>query len=262
MRKIPSATLELLVQSQSYELLESILRTHIAESLYTAADLSSATIDTTVISVEGIPLSVSSTNTGSGEAFKLNDANLNLTDIAASNGRIHTIDRLLNPYPMLFGTGNFSTTPGKGSTKSGMTMAGIVDSDPRLSVLNSQIKAVDPDFMTRLSLSKPGNEKQVYLAPSNDAFTRIPVASLSAPSNVGFSSYLLRFGLLAGNLGALNMMADGRVQSISGWNITVKTNEQAWILGNAAVVEQNICADNGCVWIVDRLIDPLSGAMN
>ncbi|CZT44816.1 uncharacterized protein RSE6_05052 [Rhynchosporium secalis] len=261
MRKIPSAALDLLAQSRSYELLESIVRTHIGEGLYTAANLSSGA-ETKVTAVEGFPLTVNSTTAGSGKTFKLNDANLNLTDTVASNGRIHTIDRLLTPLSMLFGVSNSSTAPGKGSTKTKTTIAGIVDSDPRLSVLKSQIKAVDPDFMTRLSLSKPGNEKQIYLAPSNDAFARIPVESMAAPSNVGLSRYLLRFGLLSGDLGVVNKMAEGKVQSTSGWNITAKKSGAAYILGNAGVVEKDICADNGCVWIVDKLIDPLIGVMN
>lgn len=263
MLQLTPSVLDLLGRPQSYELLESLIRLHIAEGMYTKADLTSTTGETQIISIEGFPLTVSTSGTSPAgeETLKINDVALNLTDIPASNGRIHTVDGMLNPYSRYFGISNSTAAPAGGNSQNEMTMADILASDSRLSVLYEQIMAVDPDFLTRLSLSKPENEEQIYLAPSNEAFQAIDVDSMAAPSNVGLSSYLLTFGLLSGNLGALNMMVEGEVESVSGWNITVRKRGDAWVMGNAVVVARDVCAGNGCVWILDRMLDPIYGVV-
>ncbi|KAK0115523.1 hypothetical protein ONS95_000199 [Cadophora gregata] len=266
MSKIPKATLDLLARSQSYELLESLVRLHITEGMFTALDLTSANAQSPMTAIEGFPLAVSvtpATEAGQQPKYKLNDVGLTLTDIPASNGRIHTLDAMLNPYSNYFGVSNSSAKPAGGSPPQGpnTTMLDVVESDPRLSTLHTQIGNVDPEFLSRLSLSKPENERQIFLAASNDAFQNVAVNSMSAPSNVGLSRYLLRFGMLTGDLSALNMMVEGQVQSVSGFNVTVKKRGEAWVVGNAAVVERDICTGNGCVWIIDKVLDPLSGAL-
>ncbi|KAL5314653.1 hypothetical protein ACEPPN_017296 [Leptodophora sp. 'Broadleaf-Isolate-01'] len=267
MLKLPTATLDLLARPQSYPLMESLIRTHIAEGLYTTSNLTSTTTPPQITSIEGFPLSVSISTTdqitGSTLTLKLNQASLNLTDIPASNGRIHTLDRMLNPYSDYLGISTSSSAPsrGSGNTQNATTMAEILASHPRLSTLNETLTEIDPPFLARLSLSKPNNEEQIYLAPSNEAFENLALDSMKAPSNVALSGYLLRVGMLRGNLGVLNMMLEGEVESDSRWNVTVRKRGDAFAVGNAVVVERDACASNGCVWIVDRLLDPLFGAM-
>ncbi|KAG4434070.1 hypothetical protein IFR05_010459 [Cadophora sp. M221] len=269
MLKLPIATLNLLARPQSYPLTESLIRMHIAEGLYTAPNITSTTTTNNsqqITSIEGFPLSVSLSATDQPTdptvTLKLNEASLDLTDIPASNGRIQTLDRMLSPYSDYFGISTSSSAPSVSScTQNATTIAEILASNPRLSTLNQTLSEIDPSFLTRLSLSKPNNEEQIYLAPSNEAFENIPLDALKAPSNVALSGYLLRMGMLRGNLGALNMMIEGEVESVSGWNVTARKRGEAFLLGNAVVLERDACASNGCVWIVDRLLDPLFGAM-
>lgn len=270
MSAIPPATLALLSEPRTYPLLESLVRCHIAEGLYTASNLTSATPPPQINSVEGFPLSVSlskSTPDAGRETqnLSLNGVSLNLTDVPASNGRIHTIGRMLDPYAEYFGRSESSAAPAGGNSradaKNDTTMAGILASDPRLSVVNKALSDIDPDFLIRLSLSKPANADQIYLAPSNDGFKNIAIESMSAPSNVGLSSYLLRAGMLKGDLGVLNMMVEGSVESVTGFRVPVKKRGEAFLIGNAGVVARDVCANNGCVWIVDRMLDPLFGAL-
>ncbi|PVH75285.1 hypothetical protein DL98DRAFT_658206 [Cadophora sp. DSE1049] len=79
-------------------------------------------------------------------------------------------------------------------------MAGILASDTRLSILHNQINTIDPDFLTRLSLSlpSPSQNQQIYLAPSNSAFDNIAESPASMRLTVKTSSSKLREGRLHG----------------------------------------------------------------
>lgn len=48
--------------------------------------------------------------------------------------------------------------------------------------------------------------------------------------------------------------------SMSALEMQVKQNAAVVMVNNAGVVERDLCAENGCIWVLDRLIDPLFGA--
>jgi uncharacterized surface protein with fasciclin (FAS1) repeats len=94
---LPEGQLQALLANK--EQLVKVLTYHVVPGKVMAADvvgLSSAT------SVEGEPITI----TAGANGVMVNDANVTATDIEASNGVIHVIDKVILPPSMTMGTGN------------------------------------------------------------------------------------------------------------------------------------------------------------
>lgn len=176
-----------------------------------------------------------------------------VTDVA-SNGIIYKIDKMLDPLITYFG----EDAPGQALppvTRQPGSMANILRQHTDLTLLSPILDQVDPGFVDRLSLYSMDtavNRRTVYLAPSNTAFEVLPASigqSVTQPSNHGANSFLLEFGL------GEHVEGSPLVQSRSGFNITIDGGR-----ANNAGVQERICADNGCVWLLGRWLDPLYGA--
>lgn len=247
-----------LTAAPAYPILEAILRTHIAEGLVASTNIISAS---PIVAIEGFPLAAQ--NTGGSSIFINGQAKVVAVDTFASNGVIHQIDQVLNPFTAYFGVSSATTAPQTSDTDG--SIADILINDERLTNIRDVLLALQPDFVQRrLRLSAPGGSLQIFAAPSNDAFTAAPagtVESSIAPSNQPLSLQLFSFGLLNTDtrLADLNL-SGGSIQVASvftGINATISmTSEGAVFLNNAAIQAQ-VCGLNGCVWIVDRILDPL-----
>ncbi len=84
--KIPKAQLDALLADQAR--LAAVLTYHVVPGKVMAADVKAGAVTT----VQGAPINVSTTG-----GVKVNDANVVKTDIAADNGVIHVIDRVILP---------------------------------------------------------------------------------------------------------------------------------------------------------------------
>lgn len=249
-----------LVAAPAYPLLESIIRTHITEGLATSADIISIS---PLEAIQGFPL----TATSAGDAIFVNSqAEIVAVDAPASNGIIHQIDQVLNPYTAYFGISDATTEPL--ASEADGTMADILNSDTRLTDIRDVLLALQPDFVrSRLALVPvEGGERkqQIFAAPSNEAFAAAPPGTVEAaksPSNQALSFQLFSFGLVdAARLEDLDL-ASGSTQLpnvFTGISVTAsQTTVDGALTLNNAVVEEEICGSNGCIWIVDRILDPL-----
>lgn len=190
--KIPPAAVKTMLASQAYGLFEAIIRTHIAEGLVTSADVIEAS---PFKAIEGFMLSTAA----DGDTISVNNQAWTVAfDSLASNGIIHQIDQVLNPFTGYFGVSN--TTSALEATGTEATISDTLETDARLSNLSEVVFIVTPDLLLdRLNLSEPDGNPQVFVAPSNDAFAATPGEArpvLVAPSNAALSSLLLAFGLL------------------------------------------------------------------
>lgn len=238
--------------------MESILRTHIAEGLVPSNDIISAS---PVVAIEGFPLAAQ--GAAGGSIFVNDQAQVVAVDTLASNGIVHQIDQVLNPFTAYFGVSNATAAPQASETDE--SMADILINDERLANIRDVLLALQPDLIQgRLRLAAPGGSPQIFAAPSNDAFTAAPagtVESSMAPSNQPLSLQLFSFGLLNTDARFVDInLSAGPVQVASvftGINVTMRmTSEGATFLNNAAI-QAEVCGSNGCLWIVDRILDPL-----
>lgn len=247
-----------LTAAPAYPILEAILRTHIAEGLVASTNIISAS---PIVAIEGFTLAAQST--GSGSIFVNNQAQFVAVDTFASNGVVHQIDQVLNPFTAYFGVSNTTTAVQTSDTDG--SIADILINNEHLTNIRDILLALQPDFVQgRLRLSMTGGTPQIFAAPSNDAFTAAPagtVESSMAPSNQPLSLQLFSFGLLNADtrLADLDPSA-GPVQLASAFtdiNATVGMTPEGAIFLNNAAIQAEVCGLNGCVWIVDRILDPL-----
>ncbi|KAG8166352.1 hypothetical protein KVR01_002041 [Diaporthe batatas] len=256
--KISPAVVEALTAAPAYPIFESIIRTHVAEGLVTSADVVSAS---PFEAIEGFPLTAA---VGGEQAILVNNqAQIVAVDTFASNGVVHQIDQVLNPFTGYFGISNATAAPTTSDT--GGTVGDILLSDQRLSTIRDILQALSPDLINvRLRLAEAGGTPQIFAVPSNDAFVGLPdntVDSSIAPSNQPLSLQLYSFGLLGTDARFADLdFSSGPINvpsSVTGINVTAtQADGGATFLNNAAIQEQ-VCGSNGCVWIVDRVLDPL-----
>lgn len=238
--------------------MESILRTHVAEGLVTSTSIVSAS---PFEAIEGFTLTAQSA--GGDTILVNNQAQIVAVDNFAANGVVHQIDQVLNPYTAYFGVSNATTAPQ--TSNSDGSMADILLTDDRLSNIRDVLLALQPDFIRgRLHLCEPGDKPQIFAAPSNEAFAAAPagtVEAAKAPSNQALSLLLFNFGLL--NTDAKFADLDFTAGPIhianvfTGINVTATQARGGATLLNNAAIQQQVCGSNGCVWIVDRILDPL-----
>jgi len=180
----------------------------------------------------------------------VNGVRVTQADIAASNGVIHRIGRVLNPP-----VGNIIQTasaPGSG-----------LDSLVKAITRANNAAGGDPNLITTLS-----NGTLTVFAPTNAAFTQLLAAlGTNDINNIPVATLLavLRYHVVAGrafssdlNNGNLMMLAGGNTTI----NLTNGTNGGPTITGsgNASnrsnIVTTNIVARNGVVHTIDRVLLP------
>ncbi|KAI3401410.1 hypothetical protein diail_11494 [Diaporthe ilicicola] len=258
--KIPPSLVEALTAAPAYPIFESIIRTHVAEGYITSADVVSAS---PFEGIEGFPITAAVVG-GEKAIFVNNQAQVVAVDTFASNGVIHQIDQVLNPYTDYFGISNATVPPITSETDG--TIADILLNDARLTMIRDILQVLSPDFMgSRLAMAEAGCTPQIFAAPSNDAFAGLPEKTYDssvAPSNQPLSLQIYSFGLLGTDARLADLDFSGGPVSIAstftGINVTASqvAGGGATFLNNAAIQEQ-VCGSNGCVWVADRVLDPL-----
>lgn len=214
-----------------------------------------------VEAIEGFPLAAAAAQ-GSDAIFVNNQAQIVAVDTFAANGVVHQIDQVLNPFTAYFGISNTTTAPSQTSANdsSSTTISSILLTDPRLTVLRDILLVLHPDLV-RTRLAFPGT--QIFAAPSNDAFAVAPPGTAEAsraPSNQPLSSLLFSFGLIdtGGRRLADLQLPVSAPNVVTGINVTAsQQGGGAAVFLNNAGVQEEVCASNGCVWLVDRILDPL-----
>ncbi|KAF2211825.1 hypothetical protein CERZMDRAFT_42723 [Cercospora zeae-maydis SCOH1-5] len=268
---VSQETMQTLQRPQSYQLLYHILINHIAPGTPTFSDLQEQgavhTIGGFDISFDAQGTLLTNANTTSEpersanhQATLVKGQDGQPTRIPASNGAIFMIDHVLDGLYTYFGVDEPAPDDQKqrpDPIEHSGTMRDIIDSTPELSTLKETLHNLGADFPSRLSLTSSDmqvNNRTVYLAPSNDAFDILPSAATEKalqPSNYDLSAFLLRFGM--GEVEGSNREAGTmKVKSDTGFDIMVEGSR-----ANNARVEKRVCAENGCVWVVSRWLDPL-----
>jgi uncharacterized surface protein with fasciclin (FAS1) repeats len=92
---LPAGTVETLLMPENVDQLRSILTYHVVPGSYTSGDLLGQTVD--VATVNGATVRVDGTGGKLDATVRVNDANVINTDILATNGVIHVIDKVLIP---------------------------------------------------------------------------------------------------------------------------------------------------------------------
>ncbi len=160
-------------------------------------------------------------------------ANVTKTDVMASNGVIHVIDRVIMPSDKDLVTtaveaGEFKTLA------SLLTKAGLVDA----------LKGAGPFTV---------------FAPTDAAFAKLPAGTLETlgkPENKDKLVAILKYHVAAGRVFSDAAAKGATAATLQGSNITTMSKDGKVWVENASVVKADIDASNGVIHVIDTVIMP------
>lgn len=211
------------------ELLTSVLTYHVVPgALFSPAVLAAETLTP----LQGEPIFVDPS------VPAVNDSVLGPIDIAASNGVVHVIDKVLLPESI---------------TNPQQTIAELAAADGRFGILLAAVTEVGLDGL----LSVNGPDVTVF-APTDEAFTalldalRISAGELLA--NKPLLTTVLLYHLVNAELFAEDVLAASEIFPMESEPITV--NAEAGQLNDVAIAETDLDASNGVIHVLNGVLVP------
>lgn len=131
--------------------------------------------------------------------------------------------------------------------------ADIVDTAKSAGTFNTLVTAVEAAGLVE-TLKGPG--PFTVFAPTDEAFAKIPKAKLDALlKDKAALTKVLTYHVVPGKVMAADVKA-GKVKSVQGSSLTVKTSGGKVMLDKANVVKTDIAADNGVIHVIDTVVMP------
>jgi transforming growth factor-beta-induced protein len=222
---LPEGTVEALLQPENLQKLSDILLYHVAPGKLMAEEVASMEEIETVL---GPTLKV---KVDMGNVY-VNDAQIILTDIEASNGIIHVIDAVLLPP------------------------ADIVDTaiaDDRFTTLVAALEAAG------LVETLKGEGPFTVFAPTNDAFAKLPagtVETLLKPENLEQLKNILLYHVVSGKVMAEEVITLNAADTVLGQPVTIKVEDGKVYINDAQVTVTDIETRNGVIHVIDMVLLP------
>ncbi|RPH67831.1 MAG: fasciclin domain-containing protein [Burkholderiales bacterium] len=222
--------------------LAKILQYHVLPSKKVAADLvAGGATQPTLYAFEGAPTTLA-LNTSSGVRITdevLTDAMVTTADVAASNGVIHVIDKVLVPPGVL-------------------NIVQMAQLNPAFSIL------VEAVVTANLAATLSGGGPLTVFAPTNDAFaaalTELGVTKDQLLADPGLAG-VLTYHVVAGDVRAADVVAltkPATVTTVQGDTFSVGT-DLGIIDGRsrvATLLATDVVASNGVIHVIDKVILP------
>lgn len=251
------------------ELLKNILLYHIVPEELGSTDLVAGVLET-AFTENDIEVIASGTDFVIGDASSTN-ATITSTDIMASNGVAHTIDKVLQPQAV----GDFLNLLGS------QTFTELLASEADFSILNEAVIKTDlVAVFAGLNLDEDGEEK-------DPNFTYYNPATVFAPNNVAFEDLFDMLGLeyttiddfdtedeiaLLKNILLYHVLESevkstalsvGDVTTLSGADIEIIQRESSFVIGdktndiNAVILAADVDVRNGVIHVIDKVLQPI-----
>ena len=208
--------------------LASILLYHVLGIQALSTDLSDGMMVTTL---QGEEITV----TINGGGVFINDAQVIVADVTASNGVVHVIDAVLLPPVM-------PTT----------TIMDVVSNSPEHTVLEAALLASGLNE----TLGNPGDF--TLFAPTDAAFSLLPagtVETLLADPNGQLVDVLL-YHVLGGTVLSTDLVNGMMAMTVQGSDVMVTINANGVFINDAQVIVADIMTDNGVVHVIDAVLLP------
>jgi transforming growth factor-beta-induced protein len=176
-------------------------------------------------------------------------ANIVSTDIQASNGIIHVIDRVVLPVLPK-------------ADQEDKTIVDVVleanDETGEFSILIAALQAANPNVMRRLN----GEKQSTVFAPTDAAFlSLLDELGLTAEELLdrpALVTRVLRYHIVRGSLDSAEVLASERIRTFQGgWlfqsgGVLTDANGR-----NASIIDVDIQASNGIIHVIDRVVLPV-----
>jgi uncharacterized surface protein with fasciclin (FAS1) repeats len=175
-------------------------------------------------------------------------ANIIQTDIQASNGMIHVIDRVILP--------KIDQAPEPDNTIVDVALAANEETG-EFSILIAALEAANPSVIKRLSSDK----QSTVFAPTDAAFQalleELGVTAEQLLSDPALVTKVLRYHIVRGNLDSTEVLSKERIRTLQGGRISQENGVLTDINGRTAnIIQTDIQASNGVIHVIDRVVLP------
>ncbi len=224
---LPDGLLDQLLMDPEGDLTD-ILLYHVVSGAVMSSDLSDGQVVETLLE-ENITVSISS------DGVFINDAQVIVADIEASNGVVHVIDAVLVP-----------------AAEPEQTVVDIIVNSEDHTILETAVIAAD------LAGTLSGEGPFTVFAPTDDAFSVIPTAVLDMlladPS--GDLTDILLYHVLGLTVLSTDLSDGMSAETLLGQDIMVSIDGGSVMINEANVVVADIVASNGVVHVIDYVLQP------
>jgi transforming growth factor-beta-induced protein len=219
--KIPAETLNALLADKAK--LTEVLLYHVVSGNVKAADVVKLT-EAETVSGKKVMIRVE------GDKVFVNDSQVIITDIAASNGTIHVIDTVLLPK---------------------MDIVETAIADGRFKTLVTALQAAD------LVDTLKGAGPFTVFAPTDDAFAKIPAETLNALlADKAKLTDVLLYHVVSGNVKAADVVKLTEAETVSGKKVMIRVEGDKVFVNDSQVIITDIETSNGTIHVIDTVLLP------
>ena len=237
--KLPAGTVDTLLLAENQKQLVDVLTYHVVAGKVMAADVVALSEAETV---QGGKVMI---KVDMGKVY-INDAEVVITDIEASNGVIHVIDTVLLPEAPV-------AAEASEMAASEQDIVDIAAADERFTTLVTAVQAAG------LVETLKGEGPFTVFAPTNDAFAKLPAGTLDTlllPENQQQLIDILTYHVVAGSVKAAQVVELSEAETVQGGKVTIKVEMGKVYINDAEVVITDIEASNGIIHVIDTVILP------
>lgn len=243
---LPAGTLEALLADPQGQL-SQILLYHVVPGKVMAADVTDGLEAATA---QGAPVTFMVHDGG----VMINDANIVATDIEATNGVIHVIDKVILP------------PADDAAAEAAATEEAAAEAAPAAGSI-PEVAAAAGSFSTLLAAVEAagladelsGEGPFTVFAPTDEAFAAIPADTLNAllADPQGQLSQILLYHVVAGKVMAADVTDGLEAASLQGGPLTFTVGADGSVkIGDVNVVATDVEASNGVIHVIDAVLMP------
>jgi transforming growth factor-beta-induced protein len=223
---LPAGTVDALL-ADPQGALTKILLYHVVGAEAQSTDLSDEQIIVTLNSGKTIKVTIST------DGVFINNAQVTVADIVATNGVVHVIDAVLLPpntvVDVIIGSSNHNTL------EAAVGAAGLINT------LN-------------------GAGPFTVFAPTDAAFAALPAGTVDALlADIPLLTSILTYHVVGANALSTDLSDGQTITTLNGEAVTVTINADGVFINNAKVTVADIVADNGVVHVIDAVLLPPVG---
>jgi uncharacterized surface protein with fasciclin (FAS1) repeats len=234
---LPEGTVEGLLED--IPALTDVLLYHVVPGNVMAADV--VNLDS-ADTVQGTPLDI----TVEDGAVMVNDAEVIITDIAASNGVIHVIDAVLVPAAE-----EAMAEEEMAEEEMTETIVGIAVADERFSTLVTALTEAG------LVETLQGEGPFTVFAPTDDAFAALPEGTVEGLlKDIPALTDVLLYHVVAGEVMAADVVNLDSADTVQGTPLDITVEDGAVMVNDAEVIITDIAASNGVIHVIDAVLVP------
>jgi len=255
---LPEGIVDALLLPENKDALTSILTYHVVSGEVLSTDLAEGDVAT----VEGQSVTI-----GLEGGVTVNDANVIIADVPASNGVIHAIDAVLLPpdvdaAALLEAEDDMAEEEAAEDDMAEDDMAEdemaegatIVDVAVEAGTFTTLVAAVEAAGLVD---TLTGEGPFTVFAPTDEAFAALPeglVEALLLPENEQLLVDILTYHVVSGAVLSTDL-AEGDVETVEGQTVAVSLDGGVFI-NEAEVVTADVEADNGVIHVIDAVLLP------